>query len=472
MQADSKILALVPEGCRVNWNEKMKTFYVYKSQYVYVPEKKRGKEIRTSVGTIKDGKFKYSKNYLAQQALMSLNQKNTEQTQSAVDSKEVLASQVQETITDKRQSAKVIYPLDYVFLVAFLSALSGRTSCVQIADFWKNNHPALSEIFPDFPKQYISHDTVRRLLMLVDPSEFQKLYKHLVAPLIYQFHQRIVAVDGQAVRASKTAKVKTGKYVLSFFDTENGVVLGQKLIGEKENEITHAADMVEGLDLHGCVVTADALNTQTKFANALIKKGADYCLAVKENHKELYLDLQLAFLDVTETRTKKVQNSQPVKHGRVENRDYSVLPGSVLSSKHLDKWPGLDEGCIVRTVTKSIKKTTEQVSELARYYICSLNFDNPHITEQIARAIRRHWAIENELHYVLDVDFNQDRTQCKNANYIQNRTLLNKTALAIIRNAQKQEIELTGKEPISVKRFMEKFSVLDKALEALPTAIK
>ena len=308
--------------------------------------------------------------------------------------------------------------------------------------------------------------------MLVDPSEFQKLYKHLVAPLIYKFHQRIVAVDGQAVRASKTAKVKTGKYVLSFFDTENGVVLGQKLIGEKENEITHAADMVEGLDLHGCVVTADALNTQTKFANALIKKGADYCLAVKENHKELYLDLQLAFLDVTETRTKKVQNSQPVKHGRVENRDYSVLPGTVLSSKHLDKWPGLDEGCIVRTVTKSIKKTTEQTSELVRYYICSLNFDNPHITEQIARAIRRHWAIENELHYVLDVDFNQDRTQCKNANYIQNRTLLNKTALAIIRNAQKQEIELTGKEPMSVKRFMEKFSVLDKALEALPTASK
>lgn len=126
----------------------------------------------------------------------------------------------------------------------------------------------------------------------------------------------------------------------------------------------------------------------------------------------------------------------------------------------------------MRTVTKSTKKTTGQGSELARYNICSLNFDNPHITEQIARAIRRHWAVENELHYMLDVDFNQDRTQCKNANYIQNRTVLNKAPLAIIRNVQKQEIESTGKEPMSVKRYMEKFSVLDLALEVLPDAIK
>lgn len=101
-----------------------------------------------------------------------------------------------------------------------------------------------------------------------------------------------------------------------------------------------------------------------------------------------------------------------------------------------------------------------------------LYFDNPHISQQAARAIRRHWAIENELHYVLDVDFNQERTQCKNTNYIQNRTVLNKTALAIIRNAQKRETELTREELMSIRRYMGKFSVIEKALAVLPAVIK
>lgn len=178
-----------------------------------------------------------------------------------------------------------MYPLAYVYLVSLLSSLSGQTNCVQIADYWKNNRPALESIFEDFPKQDISHDTVRRLLMLIDPGQFQSFYSKLVKPLLHQFTSRVVAVDGQAVRASKSSAQKNGKYILTFYDTDNGVALGQKLIEEKHNEITYAADMVEGLDLRGSIVTADALNTQEKFAAKLIEQGADYCLAVEQNQK-------------------------------------------------------------------------------------------------------------------------------------------------------------------------------------------
>ena len=131
-----------------------------------------------------------------------------------------------------------------------------------------------------------------------------------------------------------------------------------------------------------------------------------------------------------------------------------MLPGSCLPAVLLKKWIGLDEGTIVKTTTESVSKTTGEISSLDRYYISSLNFLNAHIAEQCARAVRRHWGIENDLHYVLDVNFYQDRTQCKNANYLQNRVLLNKWALGMIRKLQKEAYEVLfrlcacGAEPI------------------------
>lgn len=162
--------------------------------------------------------------------------------------------------------------------------------------------------------------------------------------------------------------------------------------------------MVEGLDLAGCIVTADALNTQEKFASALIQRKADYCLAVKQNHKSLFYDIQLSFADRTETRTVEIRVE--LGHGRIETRKLSVLSGSCLRAALLKKWIGLDEGTIIKATTESVNKTTGKISSLDRYY----NFLNAYIAEQCARAVRRHWGIENDLHYVLDVNFYQDRT--------------------------------------------------------------
>ena len=120
------------------------------------------------------------------------------------------------------------------------------------------------------------------------------------------------------------------------------------------------------------------------------------------------------------------------------------------------KWIGLDEARIVKTTTESVNKTTGEMSSLDRYYISSLSLLNAHIAEQCAGAVRRHWRIENGLHYVLGVNFYQDRAQCKNANYLQNRVLLNKWALGMIRKLQKEEETETGKEAKSVKRIMAK----------------
>ena len=418
-EADKKKLkSIIPTGCRLNWDKRTNRYYVFKSTYVYDPKIKRGREKRTQVGIVVDGKFSYAKSYLLKQRVHSLEEKiNSADNRKAV---QTVRTACEEEISDTRQAGKVVYPLAYVYLVSLLSSLSGQTNCVQIADYWKNNRPALESIFEDFPKQDISHDTVRRLLMLIDPDQFQSFYGKLVKPLLHQF--------------------------------------------------TYAADMVEGLDLRGSIVTADALNTQEKFATKLIEQGADYCLAVKQNQKTLYYDIRLCFVERLETRTLEIEKIE-LGHGRIETRRISVLPGNALKAGHLKKWIGLEEGTIIKATTDVVNKASGQISSLDRYFICSLNWSDPHIAEQCARAVRRHWGIENDLHYVLDVDFYQDRTQCKNANYLQNRVLLNKWALGVIRQAQRQEENNTGKTAKSVKRYMAQFNTPRIALEALSRII-
>lgn len=454
MKPTKEILDQIPSGCKLNWNGKMNRFYVYKPTYVYNKKTKRTDTKRESVGVVIDGVFSYSSNQLLQKELQSLKGSKSDKPEATEEGRKTCAVAAG-TIPDKRQQGKVEYPISYVYLVSVLCALTGHTSCVQIADYWKNHRTELESVFDDFPKKDISHDTVRRLLMLMDPQSVSGFYTAFIRPFLQHFSLRVVAVDGQAATATKTDRIKTGLFLLSFYDTDNGVALGQKLIGEKENEITHCASMVERFDLSGCVVTADALNTQSDFAQALIGRKADYCLAVKGNHKFLYDDIQMCFLDRTETQTITVAETN-LGHGRIETRRISVLPGRRLESKHLEKWVGLEEGAIIKATTETVNKNNGSISSPDRYFITSLRWDNRLIAEQCARAVRRHWGIENDLHYVLDVDFYQDRTQCKNANYLFNRTLFNKLALAVIRQLQILEEKETGKEPMSVRRYQAK----------------
>lgn len=253
---------------------------------------------------------------------------------------------------------------------------------------------------------------------------------------------------------------------MSFYDSDNGVVLGQKLIGENENEITNVAKFVKMLDLDGTVVTADALNTQTSFVDTLIVRGADYCLALKENHKTLFIDCQLAFLDPTEKRTRNAEKVELAPE-RIETRTISVLPGTAVDKKHFATWIGLEEGTIVKATTSVTNKKTGKETSMDRFFISSLRWDNPEVVSQLERAVKRHWAVENDLHYVLDVDFNQDRTQCKNANYLHNRVLMNKLTAAIINKWREKPEFKELPEKISRKRIMCKLQVSTVGLSAL-----
>lgn len=372
-----------------------------------------------------------------------------------------------ESVEDCRQQGKVVYPLPIVLLVIVLAGLSGFTSCVQIAMYWKTNREKLSRYFPEIPPYDISHDTVRRIVSQLGAKQSSQLLQRLTQPLIKQADKRLLSVDGQAVRASRD-ETDRSPYILNVRDCSNSVTITQELIGAKENEITHSSSLISSLCITGAIVIADALNTQKQFASAIIQGGADYVLALKANQKKLYEYVKGLF----EMNAKGIvcgPQEISLEHGRIETRSVKILSGSRLPESLTKNWIGLEEGCIIEARTESeVKKTKVKGVEL-RYYISSINYDekDPKLAQQIGQYIRGHWHIENKTHWVLDVVFNQDRLQTLNPEYLKGRTSLNKIALNILESYKKRLVAQSGKEEPSIKSLQVMMTNIDEAVKCL-----
>lgn len=347
-------------------------------------------------------------------------------------------SQTASQIPDERQEAKVVFPMRIVVMVILMAAMTGVTSSYKIAEFWKTFRPIFEIIFPGFPKEDISHDTIRRVIQILGRSDNEKFILGLTGPLIKEGQRRQIVIDGQAVNASEIEGSKP--YLFNVYDVTNGMVLSQKLIGAKKNEISECVNLVCSLDLRGCVLTADALNTQKKLTEELItNKKCDYCLALKENHKGIYGEVKTLFdLESGVQKRKghpgaKIWESKTLEavdkaHGRYEERKVRVLPANLLDKSTLTGWEGLEMGILVEATTTGTVTKTGATSTEKRYFISSLDSQVANIAQDIMTIIRNHWGIENKLHWVLDTTFLQDRLQCTNAEYLVGRALILKVA--------------------------------------------
>lgn len=381
-----------------------------------------------------------------------------------------IAAPAQEVI-DPRDPGRIIYPLDIVFCVILLAAMQGKTSCTEIAEFWHQCRPLLSKTFPNFPDEEISHDTVRRITMIIGKDKNAALIERFVEMLRSRLSHPVIAVDGQAIRASRDSS-QHSPYVLNIMDADNELILAQQVIGEKNNEITHASKLIDTLDIRGAIVTADALNTQTEFAAKIIAEKADYCLALKANQDLTYEQVR-GFFELGTHEYKIARPSVTDQGGKITKRKTRVLPGALLPEEILNKWVGLDEGSIVEAVTDTVKKNTGEIlGPQVRYYISSLRYDAPNVEQVLHRAIRQHWAIENKGHWALDMAFNQDRLQCTNAQYLAGRTLLNKIALNFTTKIQTRLEEATGKEAPSKPVIRARLNKIEDMLAAMNDCIR
>lgn len=434
-------LAKVPQGLKVHIGlnrvlQKNGDRYVMERAYYIVPETGKPKSIASvKVGVVRKGETETTWDELPEEPAATVNKTVSE-----------FSSQAKEILEDDRQLSKVCFALEQFWVICFLCALTGRTDAESIADYWNAHAKTVFKGHEVPVEKTISADTVLRLMSLltVDQSlSIASMFAELEpSDEDQEANSRvIVAIDGQSVRASRMDG-KRCAHILNLYNCTTNQFMGQCVIDSKESEVTKTPELLEPFDLDGTIVTADALFAKAGMFEAIVEKGADYCIPIKDNARGVKKAIDKAFTDAlnatddkpAEHEMKQIRYEGTLEHGRIENREIYVLPGSVLPEKIRNHWVGLDEGCIVQYCTSRKSKKTGKTTTQMKRVVSSVRWDTPNVEAILGVAIRRHWGIENGLHWKMDVAFRQDRIQCKNGKYIYARTWLNKTALNLLEN--------------------------------------
>jgi len=349
-------------------------------------------------------------------------------------------------VEDPRRPYLNEHPLINILTIALCAIIAGAEGWTDVENFGRQKQTWLGG-FLDLHYGIPSHDTFGRVFARLDPESFRQSFLSWVQAVFEVTAGQVIAIDGKTLRRSHDKGIgKEAISMVSAWATANHLVLGQVKVEDKSNEITAIPTLLALLDLHGCIVTIDAIGTQTEIAQQIINQGGDYLLAVKENQRHLYEDIELFFRLVQQNDFAKVTHTyhRTVNggHGRVEVRQCWAISGedSLAFLRNQGHWPQLQ--CLVM-IQAERRKGKKRAQRQTHYYITSLANDAGAILE----ARRAHWGIENQLHWVLDVAFREDDSRVRQGNADQNLAILRHTALNLLKR------EKTAKGGIKAKRL-------------------
>jgi predicted transposase YbfD/YdcC len=338
-----------------------------------------------------------------------------------------LLEQLQMLPDPRRQGKNLKHRLDETVLIAFCALLSGANDCVEMVT-WANCHRAFLDTFLDLHNGVPSHDTFRRVLSLLPAETLQGI----LLPWLQKrrgLPGELIHLDGKTMRQTRHRSANLGAlHVVSAWASVTGLTLGQVAVDAKSNEITALPQLLELLDLQDKIVTIDAMGCQKEIAAAIVEQGGDYVLAVKDNQPTLHDEVAMAFTTALENDDPKCRShtTRTEDHGRQERRTVLVLPAGKLATQR-GYWMGLlSLVMVLRVVTNPV--TGEETSAV-RYFISSLRPS----ARRLAKVIRSHWSIENELHWVLDVVFREDAQRVYDRVVAQNLAFLNRVALSLLK---------------------------------------
>ncbi len=323
-------------------------------------------------------------------------------------------------LTDPRRETKnKLHKLNDILMIVLCSVLSGIEDWVGMEEFAREKESWFRQ-FLELPNGVPSHDTLSDVMGRVHPQKFIEAFTAWVHVGLPSLSGEQVCVDGKSLRGSRDGD-KKAVHVITAFAAKARMVLTQQAVPEKTNEITGIPDVLSMIDLTGALVSIDAMGCQKEIAKQIVNAKADYLLALKENHVNLYDDVTLWL----NSESKKLKMIETVEkgHGRIEIRKY-ILSDQIAWLEQKPLWKGLTAvGRVESTRIIGETSTTEY-----RYYLCSFTG-----LERFAEAARGHWAIENTQHWVLDVQFAEDLNRSRKDRSPENLALVRRMALNIIR---------------------------------------
>lgn len=341
-------------------------------------------------------------------------------------------------LTDPRRQSQTTYPLEEIIFLVLSGVISDCNSWDEIEDFGQDQLDWLRTYYP-YQAGIPRHDTLNRVLSLIAPEVLSSHFSRWISSWINLPPQTLINLDGKTVRGSKGGKDSKAIHLVNAFVNELQLVLGQVATAEKSNEITAIPELLKLLHIKGCIITIDAMGTQKAIAQQIVEGEADYVLALKNNHPELYQAVEESF-----ERLEPLDSFEQVEknRSRLETRKVETLDDFTWIDPEIrEPWKGLKQ--VAKIIRRRESLINGKVETETSYYLISFEQN----AQFIAQAIRGHWGIENRLHWRLDVLFGEDkdrkRAKAAAANFsafrkmAQNLLLKNRTKKASVPRKRK-----------------------------------
>jgi len=332
----------------------------------------------------------------------------------------------------RRETRNKLHKLQDIVMITLCAIISGVEDWVGIETFAEEREAWLRG-FLELPNGIPSHDTLSDVMGRIKPKAFSDAFTSWVNAALPDLSGEHIAIDGKTLRGSRQPSVTQpdghAVHLMSAFAAQARLVLCQHPVAEKGNEITAIPTLLDMLDVSGAVVTIDAIGCQKSVAQKITECGADYVLALKENHPQLSEDVQLWLDSEQNAQRLAVHETVEKDHGRIETRRYAISDQiDWLEQKPL--WAGLKAVGMVECV----REVGDKVSIQRRYYLCSITE-----LERFTQVVRGHWAIENSQHWVLDVQFGEDANRSRKDYSATNLALIRRMALNFLRSAEQSK---------------------------------
>lgn len=343
-------------------------------------------------------------------------------------------------LKDPRAASRIEHKLIDILIITICATICGANDWESIAEYGQTKQDWL-KTWLELPNGIPSPDTFSRVLARIKPAELQKCFRGWMEAVAHVTEGELLSIDGKTLRGAKEAgNSRSLIHMVSVWSASQHLVLGQTKVSEKSNEITAIPPLLEMLAIRGCLVSIDAMGCQTEIAKAIVEQGADYVLALKGNQGDLHADVAQLFTSAGKQDFRNIEHqfhsTVEKGHGRIETRRYWTM-GNTDYLIGAQKWSGLKSIGMV----ESQREIDGKISVERRYYILSIESD----VHRFAAAVRSHWSIENQLHWILDVGFAEDFAQSFSGYSAENLAVIRHVGINLLSRDKKTQVGVKTK---------------------------